>query len=381
MKNIRSWGLSAAAALLLIACGGGGSDTTPRTQIASVKVMGDSLADVGTFNGVKATVQGTASLLYPERVAQSFGIASMCAFFLFNGTTFIANPAPGCTNYGVGGGRINNVGASTSPQSIVVQLQTASASANYSVSDLLVVDGGGNDAADLVGAYLQASSDSGDAYSALLTSLLSPGVVATNLAAGASGFVAVGNLYMQALADKFYDAIKANVLDKGATHVAILNMPGITKTPRFQMALDGVAAASGGGTAGATARAGAEAVFDSWIQAFNTQLATKFAGNSSVVVVDFYSSFKDEVAHPDQYGLTNVTTPACPITGVGTDGLPTYDFPTCTDASLSAAPPAGVTGSGWWQTYAFSDGFHPTPYGHRLIAQLISRSLASAGWI
>ncbi|WP_372526214.1 SGNH/GDSL hydrolase family protein [Piscinibacter sp.] len=378
MKYTKSWGMSLVAALLLAACGGGGSDTTPRAHITSVKVMGDSLADGGTF-GFKFTVQGTASLIYPEIIARSYSINSLCSFFLFTGTTFIANPTAGCTNYAIGGGRINNPTAPTSPQSIVVQLQTASAAANYSASDLLVIDGGGNDAADLVGAYLTAATDGGAAYSALLVTQLSPTVVATNLGAGPSGFAAVGGLYMTALADTFYNAIKTTALDKGATHVAVVNIPSITKTPRFQMVLDSIAAANGAN--GAAARAAAEAVFDSWITAFNTELATKFAGNSNVVVVDADSAIDDGVAHPAQYGLTNVTTPACPITGVGSDGLPTYTFPTCTDAALSAAPPTGVTGVDWWKTYFFSDSFHPTPLGHQILGGLISRSLAIAGWL
>ena len=42
----------------------------------------------------------------------------------------------------------------------------------------------------------------------------------------------------------------------------------------------------GGGTAGATARAQSEALFKGWVLAFNTQLASRFAGDSRVVVVD-----------------------------------------------------------------------------------------------
>ena len=55
----------------------------------------------------------------------------------------------------------------------------------------------------------------------------------------------------------------------------------------------------------------------------------------------------------------------------------------CTAAALSAqTPPAGATGGAdWWKTYAFSDSFHPTPYGHQLVSQLVSRSLARAGWL
>jgi phospholipase/lecithinase/hemolysin len=62
--------------------------------------------------------------------------------------------------------------------------------------------------------------------------------------------------------------------------------------------------------------------------------------------------------------------------------LPTYNFETCTAANLSANPPVGVSGGAdWWKTYAFSDGFHPTPYGHQLASELVARSLAQAGWL
>jgi len=192
----------------------------------------------------------------------------------------------------------------------------------------------------------------------------------------------IGGVYMTALADNFYAAIKASVLDKGAQQVIVLNMPGITNTPRFQMVLDGISAAYGGGTAGATARAQSEALFKSWIEAFNKQLAAKFAGEAKVAVVDFYTAFNDQVATPAQFGLSNVKTPACPITGLGSDGLPTYDFLTCTATALSAAPPTGVSGGAdWWKSYGFSDGFHPTPYGHQLTGQLISKTLAIKGWL
>jgi outer membrane lipase/esterase len=138
----------------------------------------------------------------------------------------------------------------------------------------------------------------------------------------------------------------------------------------------------GGATdGGAAARAQAEGLFKSWIQAFNGALDTHYAGNGKVVVVDFYTSFNEEVAIPAQYSLSNVTTPVCPPTGVGADGLPVYSFPTCTAAAVSAAPPTGVTDPNWWKSYAFSDGFHPTPYAHQLLAQLVARSLATKGWL
>ncbi len=383
MKPRMQWAaraaVASAVAALLAACGGGGSDTGTATSVSSVRVMGDSLADSGTF-GYKFTVQGTAatgagsSAIWPERVAATYS-QTLCPRYVFTGTSFNVNAA--CSNYAVGGGRINNFTAPTSPVSITRQLQDAGA-AGYNGSELVLIDGGGNDAADLIGAYLSIQRDKGAAYRAVLSSLLDSATVNAAFAAGATGLAQVGGLYMQTLGTQFAANIKAQTVAKGATRVAVVNMPGVTLTPRFRLVLQSVAASSG---AAAAAQAGA--LFDGWVQAFNAKLAAGLAGDSRLAVADLYSSFKDQASNPAQYQLTNVTTPACPATGIGSDGLPTYNFPTCTSAALSAAtPPAGATGgAAWWQTYGFADGFHPTPYGHQLVGQLVSRTLASAGWL
>jgi phospholipase/lecithinase/hemolysin len=388
--------LTTAAAAILVGCGGGGADSTSqRAGITSVKVMGDSLSDSGVFKGLPTygrmfSVQDSASepnTVWTERIAALLGTPQLCNFFKFTGTTFVPNPVAGCTSFAVGGGRINNInpqtGAGSSPFSITYQLQMASAAGNYKSSDLLLVDGGGNDAADLVGAYLAAATDGGSSFVGMASTLIAGTTLNPMLAAGPSGLPQVGGVYMVALADKFYDSIKTSALDKGAEKVAVLNMPGITNTPRFQMVLDSIAAAYGGGATGAAARGQSEALFKSWVEAFNSRLAAKVAGDKRVVLVDFYTAFNDQIANPAQYGLTNVKTPACPISGLGSDGLPTYNFQTCTAAALSAmTPPAGATGgANWWQTYAFSDGFHPSPLGYQLLSQLVAKSLATAGWL
>jgi phospholipase/lecithinase/hemolysin len=383
----RATWLAVPLAVLLASCGGGGSDTSTPITVSSVKVMGDSLADSGTF-GFKFTVQKTTAAgaidlatprVYPELVANLYGFASLCNFYAAtSATTFVANPAPGCTNYAIGGGRINNVTAPTSPVSIQVQLANASAAGNYGANDMLIIDGGGNDAADLIGAYLAAATDGGASYGGLLGSLLPAATVGAALTGGAQAQAAIGGTYMTTLADTFYASITANALNKGAKRVVILNMPGITNTPRFQLVLQSIAA-----SAGATVAAQSAALFNSWIVAFNTELAAKAAGDARVVLVDFYTNFNAQVASPAQYGLQNATTPACPATGVDSTHLPTYTFATCTDVALSAqTPPTGATGgANWWQTYGFSDSFHPTPQGHRNLAELISRSLGQAGWL
>ncbi len=378
MKRKGLW-VSLVATAVLAACGGGGADTTPVVPVSSIKVVGDSLADSGTF-GLKFTVQGAAPTgagstpIWPERVASSYGVA-LCPRYVSTGAGF--NQAAGCTNHAIGGGRINNFTAPTSPVSITQQLANAG-SIGYGAGDLLLADGGGNDAADLLGAYLTAAKDGGAGYRALLSTLLPAATVNAALASGATGMAQIGGAYMQALADKFRQSIEQDALGKGAPRVAILNVPGIDKTPRVKQLLAGVAA-----TAGAATAEQVRALTQGWVQAFNAQLAKGFQGNTKVVVVDFYTSLNDQVAHPEQFSLTNARDAACPVTGVGSDGLPSYTFATCTATALSAVPaPAGATGGAdWWKTYAFSDGFHPTPYGHQLLGQLVSRSLAQAGWL
>lgn len=373
--------LALAAAAVLAACGGGSgetADTTPKVNIRSVKVFGDSLHDSGTF-GLKFTVQGSESLLYVERVAALYG-QSLCNFYVFTGVTFAPNPRAGCTNFSIGGGRVNYTGAGASPANplnITTQLATYASLGSYNANDLVIVDGGGNDAADLVGAFLTASADRGASFTALLGTVLPRDVLTSALASGAAGFPQAGGIFMQALADRYYESIKTNVLDKGAQQVVVMNLPAITNTPRFQLVLDSIAA-SGSGAAG---RAQAEGLFRAWVGAFNSRLAVRVANDQRIALIDFAKSFDDQVANPAQYGLTNVKTPACPATGRGADGLPEYNFATCTATALSAAPPSGQTGPNWWKTYAFSDGFHPTPYGHQLTAQLIAQELAKKGWL
>lgn len=390
---MRTWKYALSAlgtALVLAGCGGGGGGeaTSNKSGVTSVKVVGDSLSDSGAF-GFKFAMQGSASepmQIWTERIAASYGVAALCPRYrATSATTAVANPsATACSSYAIGSGRINNFTGPTTPFSIPQQLKDLAAEKAYGAGDLLLVDGGGNDAADLVGAYLNVPRDGGAAYGGLLGTLLPAATVGAQLGAGAPGAANAGGLYMVALADKMYDAVKTDALDKGARKVVVLNMPGINNTPRFQGALDLVALGSGGGTAGATARGQTEAVIKGWIEAFNKQLATRFAGNSSVVLVDFYTDFNNQIATPAQYGLTNVKTPACPVQGISpTDGLPVYDAATCTSTSLSAqTPPTGASGgANWWRTYGFSDGFHPTMYGYQLLAQLVTKNLAVAGWL
>lgn len=381
-------GMLAAAssvALLLSACGGG-SDAGPRAQISRVVVAGDSLADAGTF-GLHFTVQNAADPaagypIFPQLVAQDYGINAQCNFFVSANGTFAPNATAGCTNFAIGGGRIVTGAAQGGPGSVLavpVQLATAvnAEGGAWTATDLILVDGGGNDAADLVKAYLGAASGPAGvtAYQTFLAQQLDAATIGATLQQPNGAALAAG-LYMQKLADTYYDAIKTNALDKGATHVAVLNIPDITLTPNFAAVLAQVAQANGGGTAGATAAATLQGAIQQWVSAFNTELRTRIGSDARVAQVDFYADITDDVANPASYGLTNATQPACQATNVD----PNDTFAACTDAALDAAPPAGAA-AGWWKTWLFADGFHPTPFGHRLLAASVSRALARAGWL
>ncbi|MEG0114264.1 MAG: SGNH/GDSL hydrolase family protein [Comamonas sp.] len=379
-----------ATAGLLVACGGGGgADTTPKAKVTSVKVMGDSLADSGTF-GFKFTVQGSAltgagsTPIWPERIADQFS-QSLCAHYRAgdeNLTTY--QEVASCTNYAVGGGRVNPLDAPTSPKSVLVQIQAAS-KAGFSADDLVIIDGGANDAADVIGALIAAARGNSQPLNAMVAWLDSkaPGTstaLMTQAGGDASKFAGLAaGAYLQTLAKTLAGSIAQNVIAKGATRVAVLNVPAITKTPRFQMVLASIAQAAGGGETGAAAAAKQEAAFDSLVQVFNTQLAASLAGQSQVALVDFYTEFKSQISNPAQYDFDNVKDPVCPATGVDGSGLPTYTFPTCTAAALSATP--GKPSPDWWQHHVFADSFHPTPYGHQQLSQLVARSLSQKGWL
>lgn len=385
MKLSRRTWAALGAALLVAACGGGGDELASKAAVSKVYVMGDSLADVGTF-GIKFTVQNSASAkgfpIWTQLVANVLGVdgSAQCNFYVFTGTTFAANTTAGCTNYAIGGGRIVTPAASggaASPATIPTQLATRALAGNYASGDLVLIDGGGNDAADLFTYYMGAGTGAAGltAYQGFLAQQLDAATIAA-LLPQTNGAALAGGAYMQKLADTFYASIKTNVLDKGATRVAVLNAPDITLTPRFQQVLQGVTLQTNKATADALQGAAQQ-----WVQAFNAKLKANIGTDARVAQVDFYADFTDQVRNPANYGLVNATTPACPATGVDSNGLPTYSFPTCTSTALNSAPPTGVTGTDWFNKYAFSDNFHPTPFGHQLLAASVNRALARAGWL
>ncbi len=377
--------LVAVAVTVTPACGGGGGGSpAPSTAppaasgtapVSRLWVAGDSLADVGTF-GLKATVQNAADPaagypIYPEIVAAGLGVGRPCNHFSgSDGGTFTTND--GCTGFAVAGAEVVNPitrGGSALPLSLEHQLETAVAANGgaWRAGDLIVVDAGANDAAALADAYLDARAG-GNAEAAIYLALLAQQLDASTLAdalAQPDGEAVAAGRYMQELAQTYWNTVKANTLDKGATRVALLDVPDITLTPRMRSIAAGLAAAEG-------PAAGTEfqAALRQWIVSFNTELSRLAAGEPRVVLVPYFEDFTAQHARPAEFGLTNVTDAACPPAG---------GFEACTDAALDASPPVGL-GPGWWTSWFYSDGFHPSPRGHELLAATVNRALARVGW-
>ncbi len=394
----RGWKPACLAALVLLAaCGGSGTDEeTPAPPQASVTVIGDSLSDVGVF-GVRYTVQSSADPLqdpfplWPEAVADALGAQRPCRAYLATAETAFT-PQPACRGYAVAGGRIQHP-QQQAPLSILVQLRdaaTQAGNAGFGEHEVLLIDGGGNDTADLITAYFQA-------YITLLTKLdITPyanflsellGQEKTwELLLQPGGWEAAGHAYMQALAQRFAAAVQEHTLAHGARRVVILNVPDVTLTPRFQTILNilkGIGTQAAGENLvaqGADPATYFQALFQGWASTFNQALADAFQDNEQVAIVDFYGQLTHWASHGADVGLTNTTAAVCPAEDPGAI-LPDYDIEKCTVAWLDANAPAGTApAAGWWKTYAFADGFHPTPRGHELMAQAVVEAVAAKGW-
>lgn len=379
-------------ALLFTACGGGGGDAavaTPSsagdavavappdppaapaasllTGVSRLIVAGDSLADVGTF-GFKFTVQDAANAagfpVLPELVAAAHGLPGGCSHYIDNGAGGVMPRGDGgCTNFAVGGGRIlEGDGA----RNIRNQLADAAAAiGGFGSGDLLLVDGGANDAADVAAGYLgSVGSRSGTvAFLAFLARKVEVGDLLDTIR-GDDSLARSADLYMQEAADALADAITTHALDRGAPRVAVLNIPDLTITPRFGAAFERLVREEGADDAAA-----ARTVVQKAIAAFNERLHGRLGSDPRVVLVDVRTAVDEQIAHAARFGLSDASHAACPVTGTNSSGLPEWTLQTCTSAALDATVPA-------WKTWAFSDGFHPTPAGHRLLAATVNRALA-----
>jgi phospholipase/lecithinase/hemolysin len=93
-----------------------------------------------------------------------------------------------------------------------------------------------------------------------------------------------------------------------------------------------------------------------WTAQFNQIVKDGVAGMAGVVLIDSGEPINDAIANPAKYGLVDVRKPGC------TKTTPTASATFCTKATLAAHDSD--------QTYLWSDAFHLSPRGHKIVSDL-----------
>ena len=421
MRFVKQLALGSITVLLLAACGGG-SEQAAKVTYSSVVSFGDSLSDPGaykvgqiaavggmfTVNGITGAIGASTapSYVWPQLVAAAIvGTPSCAARVGFAGAVA---PVPGCTNYAQGGSRVtdangsgHSTGALTEP--VVTQIQNFLAlpanGGKFKGTELVTVQGGANDL------FVQGDAFKTSFMNAVVTRLVlgAPSAnqaavqtavqtaVAAQVAADASSAVIIGaaitaaathavaNSYnnpvafgaaadqgaaLVALASndatpaalagvtlaakELADAVKS-IVSSGAKRVVVMNIPDASQAP------------------GTTSEARPLTV--AMLNAFNSKLKSELTGANSVLLLDVFTENQKQFATPAQFGLTNVKDKVCKVDSVTN---PTGSSLFCNSSNVIA---------GDTSRYLFADGVHPTPYGHKLLAQFVTKELVLAGWL
>ncbi|WP_144145578.1 SGNH/GDSL hydrolase family protein [Paraburkholderia sp. BCC1884] len=323
----------AALIVLLTACGGGGgsssgsSTATPAGGVhLQIVSFGDSLSDVGTYAPVAGAVGGgrfttNPGQVWTQNVAQYYGDTLSAAFTIdlahelkaqsgfgyAQGGSTVATPA---NQYDFLTDVIGNVEMPVNQQVSSYQ----SAHGSFNSSQLILVWAGANDV--LRAGTLPAAAPTVQTAATTLAQLV------------------------------------GQIVQNGATHVVVVNLPNIGLSPK------GLAESDGG------------ANLTQLSQFFNSTLNSALQTDGlqgKVIQVDVYDWLNGIIANFQSNGFTvSNTAQAC-------DPSKTPD-----DTSLLCSPSTYVT-SNADQTYMFADDLHPTTHVHALFAQYVEQQIAASG--
>jgi phospholipase/lecithinase/hemolysin len=320
--------------LLLSACGGGGqggnsAGSAPPDQVAvkyQVVSFGDSLSDVGTFAPIASLVGGgrfttNPGQVWAQNVAQYYG-STLTAAFTIDLTQKLT--AQGGLGYAEGGA---TVATSSSTNDFLidlignVQMPVNAQVANYlqvygsfNANQLVLIWAGAND-------VLRAGSLPGAAIPVQ--------TAATTLA-----------------------QVIGQIVQNGAKHVVVVNLPNIGLTPK------GFASSDGGAT------------LNQLSQLFNSTLATALQSNGltgNFILIDSYTWLNNIFANYQANGFT-----------VSNTGQACNPNTTPYDTALMCSPPTYATPNAD-QTYMFADDLHITTRMHTLLAQFVEAQITASG--
>ncbi len=398
---MRTWKhalVATGAALLVAGCGGGGSEkTTSTVGFTSMVAFGDSLSDIGTYKvgavaavgGGQWTVNSSTARNWTELIAAQFGLPALCP--AQTGLLSIIPGFPGapvqnaatCRSYAQGSSRVTSpfgpnsiaiqqavqassgaaaatqaAGLGLMAQPVVTQMAThlTNVGGAYSGKELVTVMAGGNDVFLHLNGVSNAAAGGASAVGAAQFAGWSAGVQSTVAAGGANAANAAAQAAVAGMAQaatELVAAIDTQLLAKGARYVVVVNLPDVSTTP-FTATFD----------------AQTRGLINTMVTTFNSALSQGLAGKAGVIVVDAYTQGRDQVNNPAQYTLTNTTAAACSRTSPA-NPLQGSSL-TCTAASLVA---------GDTSKYLFADDVHLTQFGYELLAQFVTKNMATAGWL
>jgi phospholipase/lecithinase/hemolysin len=351
--RISHWALRAAQgitavslAVTLTACGGGDDNSpapsTPTATSLQVVSFGDSLSDVGTyapnisleFGGGRFTTN--PGQVWTQDVATFYGGTLVAAQTGGFGAPVTNNPNG--YGYGQGGALVtgaqgngwapNGAAALTVPVHDQVQNYLAM-HGGFNGNQLVLIQGGAN---DIIQGAASLQSDS------------SP---ANQLAVGAAVQKAATDLA----------TLVGTILQTGATHVAIANVPNLAETPATTLSADPVQTA---------------AVFNTLVGAFNQTLAgalTVSGAMDKVAFIDTQTWLHNELGafQADGFTVGNTAT-ACNLAQMTANAAAAGEPDPSAFASSLFCSPQTLVAPNADQTYMFADQVHPTTHLYLVFA-------------
>ena len=391
MKNIKLALTGIAFATFLTACGGGGDSSggvfDTRIRFSQVVTFGDSISDVGTYQvgtvaalgGGKFTVNGVADNIWSQTLAASLGAGTQCAaqtgLLPNNGATgaAVVNNAL-CNNYAQGSSRVTAVGSG--PDGVALQkapfnqvnlgkiadsiqnqmnrhLTKVSA---FGPTDLVTVNGGGNDFFIQLGGVSAAASGGAAAQGAAAIAGWPAATIAAVGAGGADAVNAASGAAVTGMAQagtELATYVKTLIVAKGAKYVIVRNLGDLNGTPF-----------------GSTFAASTKQLSTALTTTFNNSLKQGLEGVAGVIYFDDFARAQAIVANPSAFGYSNVTGAACGPDAFSAPGDRIGNSLICNAKTLVA---------GDTSKYAFADAVHPTPFAAQQAASFTIDLMRKAG--
>jgi phospholipase/lecithinase/hemolysin len=379
--------VACAAFATLVACGGGSDNNNSNassTPAGGVKLQvvsfGDSLSDVGTYSPVITASFGGGRYttnpgeVWTQKVAEYYGDTLTPAYVGGFGLALKANGGFGYAQGGSDVSRVdgigfapNNMAQTTWPVTQQIQ-QYVTDHGSFNSNQLVLINSGAND-------ILQNLSTMLTKIQTQVAQLTDPSQASAVIQSVA--FSTVGPM-AQTLGGQV-----ATILAKGATHVVVMDVPDIGKTP-----LAASLAVQFNSSQVPLVISGIVATYNGVLQ----QTLAALGVSSKVIYITTSDWLNPVLSNPSAQGFSNTTGTACTVAqmsanatayakanpSVLTGGITAEQYGQLFGSSLFCSPNT-LTVAGADQSYVFADTIHPTTHAHAAFATFVEGKIAATG--